>query len=190
MLESAFHGDAITLRPFEPSDVAALAFYLNHPDLSGRRYIPWGFPELAPLSHGQVEAITQKWAKTEAGLQLAVILRETEELVGHAGCDWEWDPHCPDVSLVIAPAHQQQGYGSEVLHLLLGYLFRNTVAHNVSGWIADWNRAGLQFAARHGFRECGRSRRAGVQQGRYFDMVVVDLLRPEWEPAGGTQHAT
>jgi RimJ/RimL family protein N-acetyltransferase len=190
MLDPAFHGDAVDLRPFEPSDVPALALILNHPGLTGRRYVPWGFAELSPLSQGQVEAIIQKWAKTEKGLQLAVVLRETEELIGHVGCDWGWDPHCPDLSLVIAPAHQRRGYGSEVLRLLLSYLFGNTVAHNVSGWVADWNRAGLQFATRHGFQECGRLRRAGIQQGSYFDVVVVDLLRPEWEPTGGTEHAT
>jgi RimJ/RimL family protein N-acetyltransferase len=188
MTDFAFQGNGVALRPFEPEDVPALEVYLNHPDLAGRRYVPWGFPELPPLARGQVEALYRKWAETKKGLKLAVVQRESGELVGHAGCDWSWDPHCPDVTVVIAPTHQRQGYGSEALSLLLHYLFETTVAHSISGWIAEWNTAGVEFATRHGFRECGRLRRAGVRHGVFFDVIVADMLRREWQPGGGTHH--
>ncbi len=63
---------------------------------------------------------------------------------------------------------------------MLRYLFDNGVAHNVACWIAEWNEPGLQFAARHGFQRNGRMRRAGVRQGRYYDVIITDVLRPEW----------
>jgi RimJ/RimL family protein N-acetyltransferase len=65
--------------------------------------------------------------------------------------------------------------------LLLHYLFENTPAHNVSGWLADWNQAARGFAQKHGFRESGRSRREGIRQGAYYDGILVNILRPEWE---------
>ncbi len=184
---SSFEGETITLRPFEPDDVPALQTILNHPDLAGRRQIPWQFPEVAPLSCQQVGSIVQRWGAAEKALHLAVELRESEGLIGHAECDWGWDPHCPSVSVVIAPAHQRQGYGSEVIHLLLRYLFDYTAAHNIGCWIAEWNLPALRFAAHHRFRMNGRMRRAGIHKGSYYDLIVADILRPEW-PAPGGEH--
>jgi ribosomal-protein-alanine N-acetyltransferase len=189
MTDSLFHGRTVCLRPFEADDVPALMVYLNHPGLAGRRYIPWTFPELAPLSQKQVQEIVQQWGKAEKSLTLAIVHGASEALLGHAECDWSWDPHCPSLSVVIASEHQRQGYGSESVRLLLQYLFGHTPAHVISCWIADWNRPGLQCAARHGFLAAGRMRRAGLYQGRYFDAIVADLLRSEWKQQGGAFHA-
>lgn len=189
MTSSIFESERIALRPFEPEDLPALGHYLNQPDLAGRRYIPWAFPELAPLSQAQVQGILQKWSEAENALNLAVTRLDTQELIGHAECDWDWDPHCPSTSAVIAPAYQRQGYGSEALGLLLRYLFEYTPAHVVACWIADWNQPALQLAAHHGFQAAGRMRRAGIRQGRAFDVIITDLLRSEWEKSGGGRHA-
>ena len=60
-----FQTEQIKLRPFEPQDAAAVRAYLNHPKLSGRRYVPHGFPEEVPLSLNQVEAIIKKWGEEQ-----------------------------------------------------------------------------------------------------------------------------
>lgn len=187
--KSLFESNTILLRPFEPGDVQGLQAILNQTELAGRRQIPWRFPEVAPLSRQQVEEIVQGWGTAKNALNLAVELLISHELAGHAECDWGWDPHCPSVSIVIAPAHQRRGIGSEVLHLLLRYLFEYTPAHNVSCWIADWNEPALRFVEHHQFRMNGRMRRAGVWQGGYYDMVVTDILRPEWLALRGENDA-
>lgn len=175
-----FQSQRLMLRAFEPADLAALQALLNQPGLEGLRYIPGGFPGDLPLSAGQVEKILARWSEAEEEAHLAVILRESQDLVGHAELEWGWDPHAPSVSLVIAPSHQRKGYGSEVLHLLLRYLYENTPAHNVTLWAADWNQAGQAFASKHGFQECGRWRREDLRHGAYVEIVVFDILRPEW----------
>jgi RimJ/RimL family protein N-acetyltransferase len=183
MAGSPFRGDTIFLRPFETDDVAVLRAYLNHPHLTGRRYIPWAFPETAPLSQKQVQGIVEKWSEPERKMTLAIVRLEGQDLLGHAEFDWSWDPHCPTVSVVIAPPHQRQGCGSEALSLLLRYTFEHTPAHVVTCWIADWNQPALQFAAHRGFQEAGRMRRAGIRHGKYYDVIVTDLLRSEWRVA-------
>lgn len=175
-----FQSERLVLRAIEPEDIPTLHTYLNHPDLNGRRYLPGHFPEDLPLSKKQVEKAYERLSQEEDGFHLAVTLRESQKMIGHASCDWGWDPYCPGVSLVISPSRHRQGYGSEVLEILLGYLFDRTLAHNVSMWLADWNNAGRDFAKKNGFQEIGRWRRAGKLNGVFFDTIVVDLLRPEW----------
>lgn len=184
-MKSPFEGDSIILRPVEPGDVPGLQAILNHPGLAGRRHIPWRFPEIAPLSREQVEAIVQSWNRDERAFHMAVERKGNDGLIGVAECDWGWDPHCPSVAVVIAPDSQRQGYGSEALNLLLEYLFGNTPAHSIGCWTAEWNEPALRFAERHRFRLNGRMRRAGIREGRYFDVLVADILRPEWLEFGG-----
>lgn len=180
-MEFNFKAQDIYLRAFEPEDLTALHTYLNHPGLSGRRYIPWRFSDDLPLSHEHVQAIYEKWSEEEDGVHMAVVQGESGELIGHAEMDWGWDPHTPSVSIVIAPVQQRKGYGSQVMRLLLRYLFNSMPAHNISCWVAEWNQEARAFLKRHGFRESARMRRVGIRQGVYFDLVVADLLRPEWE---------
>jgi RimJ/RimL family protein N-acetyltransferase len=176
-----FQTEQLKLRPFESDDTLALQAYLNHPKLSGRRYIPRGFPEVVPLSTHQGDAIIKKWAEDENEAHLAIVTSGKQELIGHVDLAWNWDPHVPWISVVIARPYQRQGHGSQVLNLLLDYLFENTAAHNVFSWMADWNQAARAFAKKIGFQENGRSRREGFYKGKYYDDILVDILRPEWQ---------
>jgi RimJ/RimL family protein N-acetyltransferase len=180
MKNDIFHSERFFLRAFEPEDVQAIFEYLNHPGLNGRRYIPWKFSDTLPLSKSQVGAILESWEDSEKQFHLAVVLNGEEQLIGHVNADWRWDPHCPNIDLVIAPAFQCQGYGGEVLEMILAYFFEHTQAYNLGGGMDEWNQAARTFASAHGFKECGRMRRAGIRRGVYFDWIGVDIIRPEW----------
>jgi len=169
------------LRAFEPDDLVVLHAYLNHPVLAGRRYIPWSVPHNLPLSASQVDGVIEKWGKAEKQFHLAVVASGIDKVIGHANCDWGWDPHCPNISLVIAPDYQRQGFGEEVLKLFLRYLFDHTQAHNIAGGMSEWNQSGRTFAQKLGFKENGKMRRAGFRDGEYYDWIGVDILRPEWQ---------
>jgi RimJ/RimL family protein N-acetyltransferase len=200
MTRSPFQGDKVSLRPFEPDDAQALRVYLNHPELTGRRCIPWGFPELVPLSEGQVHGILDRWAGEERGTVLAVDAQVRKQswglgseasdvsvLVGHAEMNWGWDIHAPSVSVCIDPGQQRKGYGSDALRLLLRHLFGNSPAHTVGCWVPEWNEPALAFLQHHGFCVEGRMRRAGMFEGRPFDLITTGILRSEWKE--GEPHA-
>ena len=176
----AFQDERVGLRPLEASDLDALRDYLNQPELEGCRYLPWEAPEKAPLSHAQLGHSLSRWADDKTAYHFAVIARVGGALIGHAECDWGWDPLCPDLTVVIAPGQRRRGYGSAVAALLLRHLFEATPAHSVGGWFADWNSAARGFARRLGFSEAGGMRWAGLREGQPYDLITVDLLRREW----------
>ena len=184
-----FQTQEIKLRPFEVEDVPALKAYLNHPMLGGRRYIPRGFPGEVPLSTSQVEAIIDKWGKEKREAHLGIELSDRGELIGHVEFEWSWDPMAPWLSVVVARPYQRHGYGTQAAQLVIEYLFKNTPAHSISGWMAAWNQAGRSFSKKLGFMESGRPRREGFREGAYFDGILVDMLRSEYKSAGGTNYA-
>lgn len=179
--QNHFQSETIFLRPFEPEYQAALQGYLNHPQLTGRRYLPWGIPDDLPLTQAQVGKVIERWQEGEKGLRLAVVNRADERLIGHVDCDWEWDALHAGLSVVIAPQWQRKGYGTSAARLAIGHLFASTPANSVSAWIDDWNEAGLAFATALGFQPCGGMRWSGLRAGKPYDTLVFDLLRSEWK---------
>jgi RimJ/RimL family protein N-acetyltransferase len=184
-----FQTEQIKLRPFEPEDVPALRGYLNHPMLGGRRYLPRGFPDEVPLSTSQVEEIIKSWGEEKREAHLGVELTEKNELIGHVEFEWSWDPMAPWMSVVIARPFQRRGYGTQVTQMITSYLFENTPAYSISGWMASWNKAARSFSKKLGFKESGQPRREGFRMGAYFDGILVDLLRSEFQTMGGNKYA-
>jgi len=180
-MTNRFRDATVSLRAFCPEDVTALQTIVNDPSIAGRRYVPWSVPHDTPLSARQVQAAVEEWEKRKKGFALAVEEVAAGRLAGYCECDCTWDPHCPSLSIVIAPEAQRRGVGSAALGVLLSYLFRQTPAHNVNGWIDDWNDEALAFAESRGFRRTGTVPRVGLRDGRYVDGVLVDILRSEWE---------
>ena len=175
-----FSSMTLDLRPFREEDLPVLNAYLNLPELAGRRYIPWDFNQELPMTEKQVAAVVEKWEERKEGFALGIMLRESEALIGHVEADWHWDPISPGFSIVISPSYQRQGYGTETLMIVLNYLFNQILAHNVSTWIADWNEAAVAFLTKNGFTKSGTSRREGIRNGKYYDELMFDILRPEW----------
>jgi len=184
-----FSSESVLLRAFEQSDVDHLHEILNHEDLTGRRYVPWRFPPDVPLSITQVGEIIQHWSDEKKGFHLAILSQSIHKIIGHTSASWGWDPHSPDVSVVIDPPHQRKGLGSETLKLVVNYLVRRTPAHNISTWISEWNQEGRDFTSAMGFRDSGRMRRVEIYGGKTFDLILMDILRPEWiKMSGGDEH--
>jgi RimJ/RimL family protein N-acetyltransferase len=74
-----------------------------------------------------------------------------------------------------------QGFGSEALRLLIRYLFDHLNLHRVQLDTWSGNERAMRSFARIGFREEGRLRDAVWGPGRYFDSVVMGLLRSDWQ---------
>lgn len=177
---STLNGARVYPRPFEPEDAKPLYESLNHPDLIGCRYLPNGFSEELPLSYAQVNAILANWSETDNCAHLAVVQRETETLVGRVSAYWGWDTHCPNMEVVIFPEHQRKGFGSEALALFIQWVFDTIPAHNIGMDAASWNEPAQNFLLKMGFQRAGRFRREGMRDGKFYDLVLFDLLRREW----------
>ncbi|SFU50924.1 GNAT family N-acetyltransferase [Pseudoduganella namucuonensis] len=82
-----------------------------------------------------------------------------------------------------------QGYMTEATRLLVDYLFNVHVWHRLELLTAPANRGSVRIAQKCGFTEDGTLRQAFFINGRYQDVRIYSLLRPEWERASVTRHA-
>jgi RimJ/RimL family protein N-acetyltransferase len=73
-----------------------------------------------------------------------------------------------------------QGLGQEATRLLLDYAFNLLNLHNVMLGTFSFNERALRCYQKVGFREFGRRREARLLGGRWYDLVFMDLLAPEF----------
>ena len=169
----------IALRSLEDSDLGEVHRQQNGPcrrEVSGML----GFePPWAPMAVEQVKAKVDEVRK-EKRRALFALQAEDGAFVGLGYFSAEWDPWCPDLSVLVWPERRRQGSGSAAARLLLAICFDETPAHVVSAWVPDFELAGIAFAETLGFKRAGVGRRAGMHEGRPFDGVFLDLLRAEY----------
>ena len=181
MQQNPLESEEIRFRPFTEEDCPEIYEYLNHPSLLGRRNVPWGFTENLPLSTSQIESILKKWIAKEKGFCFAIEEKSSRNLLGHIELNWDWDALQPSIAVTIKPSMQKKSFGSQAVRLALNYIFNSLPALSVSCWLVDWNQEGLKFAKKHGFKSCGRMRRAGYLNGNYYDFLILNMIRKEWE---------
>lgn len=114
---------------------------------------------------------------------LAICLSGSKQMIGYISlsnidyrnsrADWS--------GLVIGKEHQHQGYGTQALYLLLEYAFEELGLNRVaSSWLAE-NTVALALAKKLGFRQEGVLRDYVYKGGRRRDIILMSVLRTEFE---------
>ena len=83
--------------------------------------------------------------------------------------------------LIGEPEHWNQGYGREVARRMLEYAFEELNLNRVELRVNAANPAGIKAYEAAGFVREGTLRQAGWVEGRYEDMLVMSVLREEWQ---------
>jgi RimJ/RimL family protein N-acetyltransferase len=79
------------------------------------------------------------------------------------------------------PEARGQGFGSEVLQLLLRYAFTEFNLHRVSLNAFEYNPRAIHLYEKTGFTVEGRTREFLNRDGRRWDMIFMGILQEEWQ---------
>ncbi len=86
-----------------------------------------------------------------------------------------------DVGLALEKRSRGRGYGEEVANLLLREVFEQLNLHRAEWWTFAENTASVELGKKMGFREEGRLRDVVFFDNRYHDMVVLGILKDDYE---------
>ena len=177
-------GRRILLREFRQSDVSALAAI--HSDPCVLRYYA---PEVGTLSHARmlVEMFMQ-WANENPrqNFQLAIVVRETEVLVGSCGIRSKaCSPGKAEFGIGIGSEWWGKGIAHEAARIILGFGFSELGVDKVSGVAVCENEAVSKFARRLGFTPgSARPGEAWVRERNWSALDWV-LTRETWKELVG-----
>lgn len=124
----------------------------------------------------------KEWLKNNSNqYQFAIVTLEDDKLIGNCGIQGiDQIRQCAEVGLFIGDEeNRNNGYGEEVLNLLLDYGFGYLNLNNIMLKVYTFNERAISCYKKVGFKEIGRRRQSYYLKGTFYDEVYMDILKRE-----------
>jgi RimJ/RimL family protein N-acetyltransferase len=172
-------GETTYLRPIEREDASTLLPWVNDPEVTRHLLLH------RPISLKCEQDFIDGLYKSEQEVSLGIVVRETDRLIG--GCALHRiDARSRTASLGIflgAKDAWGHGHGAEATRLLVGYGFDTLNLHRVWLHVFEDNARAIRCYEKAGFVREGVLRQDHYRAGRYWNTVVMAILREEWQAA-------
>lgn len=171
-------GKHLYLRALERADAPCLAAWLNDPEVT-RTLVHRG-----PISLRAEEEFIEQVGRDAHALVLGIVLREGDRLIGATGLDQlDFRNRHARFGVFLDKGEWGKGHGTEATRLMVGHAFETLNLHRVWLHVYAYNARGLRVYENLGFRTEGVLRQDNYREGRYWDTVVMGVLRDEWPAA-------
>ena len=126
-----------------------------------------------------------KQSSSPERFRFAICLRESDESIGFTNIrEIDWINRNAETGTRINEAKNRgAGYGTEAKHLVLQYAFEVLGMHAMRSDVFEPNTRSVAALIKQGYKPAGKIEAEVCRNGVYYDSLVFDLLRPEWEAA-------
>ena len=172
-------GKRVRLRAPMREDLPRFVAWLNDPE------VRQGLSLYLPLSLDQEQRWYESMLERPADEHPLVIeIRSGEAWAPIGNCGFhniDWRNRAAELGIFIGEkSYWNQGYGSEVMRLLLRHGFQTMNLNRIFLRVFDNNPRAIRSYEKAGFIHEGRMRQAEFQQGSYFDVLYMSVLKSEW----------
>lgn len=170
----------LLLRQLVPEDAAAIVAYRSRPEVA--RFQSW--ESFGRADADQLIAEQARVAPDTPGtwLQLALVLSESETVIGDCGIHFRGDdPRQVELGITLATDHQRRGLAAEALGRVLEYVFGTLGKHRASAVTDAENHVAARLFRHLGFRQEAHYVENAWFKGAWGSEFVFALLRREWE---------
>ncbi len=169
-------GTRIYLRPLDRSDAAAAVRWLNDAEVNRT------LRRCKPVTLSEEEDWLASLGRGETDLVLGIALRENDRLIGCTGLNHiDWRCRHAELGIMIGDKPEQgKGHGTAATQLLVRHAFETLNLNRVWLEVYEYNPRARHIYEKIGFRTEGVLRQATFREGRYWDTLLMGLLREEW----------
>lgn len=168
-------GELVTLVPMTAEHSPALLEAMNDPGVL--RFTG----STAPIDpeHGRKWAATR--AETTDRLDLVIVDNASGAFVGEVVFnEWDEDNRSCQFRILIGPAGQGRGLGTEATRLIVGYGFEVLGMHRIHLGVYDYNPRAQRAYEKVGFVREGVNRDELFLDGEWHDSINMSILEDEW----------
>lgn len=171
-------GEKIYLRPFTKSDIPIWVDFFN--DSIVTEHMNKG---AFPNTELEQEEFFNSLSKSRSDVQLAVVLKENDALIGIVGIHKiDWIHRHGDVSIVIGDTeYWGKGGATEAVALIAKHAFQKLNLRRLTAGTWASNIASRKCFEKNGFVLEGLFREHYFYKGTYVDCNRLGLLRSDWE---------
>ena len=171
-------GEKVYLRPLEPEDIdRGWLEWINDPRISGNLNSP-GYPTTREDLMKYIED-----SKPPNAVMFAICDKQDDRYIGNARISQIDRQHkkCTYGRLIGDMTQRGKGVGSEVLFLILKYAFINLGMNRIYTVVFSDNQASIRSNEKAGMKQEGTLRQAFYKNGSYKDVIVVSMLREDFD---------
>ena len=164
-------GEHVYISPMHPDDAEIYAKWLNNPNIT----------QYLTIHNSLVSIIGEKnylenYSTKE--FNLAIVKKENDTLIGNIGLnDVDYKNGTAELGIFIGDEDNLgKGYGSEAIKLLTNYAFKELRLHSIYLRTYDINERAQKAYQKCGFKEFGRHHEAIFRNGKYHDIIYMELI--------------
>jgi RimJ/RimL family protein N-acetyltransferase len=176
-------GQQIRFRAIEKEDLPYFVQWLNDPE------VRLGLSLIMPLSLAEEEdwfASLLKKPPFEKPLAIEIQpdpLLDEWIFVGNCGIfTIDWQNRSGEIGIHIGEkGYWNQGFGTKAMQLILKHGFENLNLYRLWLQVFETNTRAMRAYEKAGFVQEGRLRQARYLDGKYVDVMIMSVLKPEWQ---------
>lgn len=170
-------GVDIYLRPLERADLPKLKEWINDPEV--KRYLA----AYLPLNDPAEEAWFNRVSQSHEDMVLGIARLAEDGLIGVTGFH---QIHPKDRRAVFGisigdKGSWNKGLGTEATRLMTDIGFEVLNLHRLELQVYEFNERAIHVYEKIGWVREGSSRQRHYHAGRYWDVLNMSILRPEWD---------
>jgi RimJ/RimL family protein N-acetyltransferase len=174
------YGERIRLRAVERADLPQFVEWLNDPEVRAGLllHLPMSLAEEEVWFEGMI-----KRPPPEHPMVIEVQQGGGWVMIGNCGMH-NIDARCrsAEVGIFIGDKRRwNQGYGTEAMRLLLRHGFETLNLNRIQLDVYEDNPGAIRAYEKAGFVHEGRKRQGMYKDGRYIDVLIMSVLRSEWD---------
>lgn len=177
---SIVYGKRVRLRGVERSDLEKFVEWINDPEVT--RGLTLVLPMSSIDEEKWLESVMQR---TQEAKPLVIDVKDgdTWRVIGNSSFfEFDWLARAAEVGIMIGDKSiWNQGYGTEVMKLLLRHGFETLNLNRVYLRVYADNEYAIRTYEKVGFVHEGRMRQATYKYGKYCDVLIMSVLRAEWD---------
>jgi len=173
-------GRVALLRPLRASDHATSVRWRNDAEIRDH-VLGYRFPVTKEMEAHWVDAVLKDQSRTR--VVLAIEDKADGVFVGFVYLNnIDWFARNAEFGILVGERGRQgRGLAKDALALVANYAFRTLNLNRLYLRVVSFNKRALRLYRSFGFVEEGIQRHHVFLRGRYYDVVLMGLLRPEFE---------
>ncbi len=181
------YGNRLRLRAAERSDIPLFLKWINDPEVTEHLLLRF------PMSAAEEENWYENMIRRPAAEHVHVIEVDLADKKSVTQNSWraigntyfidvnEID-RCAEIGILIGDKqYWNKGYGTETMQTMLRYGFETLNFHRIWLQVFVNNKRGIRAYEKAGFIHEGVFREGNYQSGKYCDVMIMSVLRQEWD---------
>lgn len=173
-----YEGQKVRLREYRKDDIKLAQEYINDPEL--KKLLHPGIPYLYTLED------EEKWfnnlSATNELYNFAIETLADKKYIGGCGLNnLDWKNSVATVGIFIGDKdYWGKGYGTDAMNVLVNFIFEQMNINKVKLHVFSFNERAIKSYEKSGFIREGVLRKEIYKDGKYYDDIVMGILKEEY----------